>query len=111
MKEKLKGKNIICNGYMAGSSVIALPVQAPVVMIVTEVLSVRHVMEQGKRRINQRTVTTMAKTCEQCIHEEVGICLLYNIDISFSIEGCDDFEVWHEVLSRCNKDGDNNECD
>ena len=60
MKEKLKGKNIICNGYMAGSSVIALPVQAPVVMIVTEVLSVRHVMEQGKRRINQRTVTIMS---------------------------------------------------
>ena len=45
---------------MAGSSVIALPVQAPVVMIVTEVLSVRHVMEQGKRRINQMTVTIMS---------------------------------------------------
>jgi hypothetical protein len=67
VKEKLKGKNIICNGYMAGSGVIALPVQAPVVMIVTEVLSVRHVMEQGKRRINQRTVTTMAK--EKCKYE------------------------------------------
>ena len=46
---------------MAGNNVLVLLALGLEDMIVTEVLSVRHVMEQGKRRINQRTVTTMAK--------------------------------------------------